>query len=76
MKKFAVAHINFFDNDLKIDVVSAPDWKEALITTQLSSCKPEYKADVEEWLNDLPDDIEEAKGYFFNCDQLFEVYEL
>jgi len=31
MKKFAVAYTNFFDNDLKIKIVEASDWREALI---------------------------------------------
>ena len=64
MKSFAVATINFFDNDLRIFLVEDESWKKALGQVE----------DLTDY--NLPDDIEEAKTEAFNSDWLFDVEEL
>ena len=64
MKYFAVAHMDFFDNDLKIEFVYANTWKEAF---NIAFPLGDYE---------LPDDIEEAKTEAFNGDWMFEVTEV
>lgn len=64
MRNFAVASMNFFDNNLKITFVKAENWKSAL-------------GQVEDLSNyELPDDLEEAKAEAFNGDWVFDVKEL
>lgn len=67
MKLYAVAHANFFDNDLQIRIVKANDWKEALSNAfdadkikNVASCK----------------DLKDAKWIAFNQDWLFDVVEI
>ena len=31
MNKFAVGYISFFDNVLKVEIIEAKDWKDALL---------------------------------------------
>ena len=64
MKKWAVAYINFFDNELSIEIIDASTWKKAL-----GKAHP----GLEEFLSD---DIEEAKYDAFNGDWMFEVKEI
>ena len=64
MKKYAVAYILFFDNDLQLKVVEAKGWKEAL--NKAFDNIGDY----------LPDRIEEAKAEAFNGDWMFEVKEI
>lgn len=64
MAKYAVACINFHDNDLEIKFVPASSWKEAL-----------SKYD-KEFADSLPDDIKQAKAAAFDQDCMFEVREI
>jgi len=66
-KQFAVAWINFFDNDLTIDIVWAKDWREAAL-----SCSPSQFDNLDE----IPEDVTEAKQMAFDRDSMFEVVEL
>ncbi len=59
---FIVAFTNFFDNDLKIKIVKAKDWKAAI--------KDAFNLEFES------DDLETAKEDAFNQDVLFEVKEV
>lgn len=70
--KYAVGHIDFFNNDLKIEVVAADSVKEAL---SKHSAIGESK-EVLEWLDSLPEDLESIKEEFFNADQCVDVVEL
>lgn len=63
MKKYAVAFVNFFDNDLKIKIVGAEDWRQAL-----------NKAFGPKYLKS--DNLVDAKEEAFNQDWLFGVVEL
>ena len=64
-KTFAVARISFFDNELKVKVVSAPNWRDALIGA----------FNVGDYDN-FPDTIKEAKEAAFNNDWMFDVVEV
>lgn len=59
---FVVTYLNFYDNDLKIKIVKAKDWKEAI--------KEAFDLEFES------DDLEGAKEDAFNQDVLFEVLEI
>lgn len=68
-KKYAVAYMNFSDNDLQIKIVNAPDWKSAA-----GAAFPErIDLDVTE---SLPDNLEAAKEEAFDQDWLFDVVEI
>ena len=67
MKIAVVAYINFFDNDLRQEAVIVKDkatWKDALFK---SSFVDEHS------LTEVPDDENEAKQYFFDCDSMFSI---
>ncbi len=60
--KFAVAFMDFFENDLKIKIVEADDWREALVKAFEASFEGET--------------LKEARVAAFNQDYLFNVVEL
>lgn len=64
MKKYAVAHMNFLDNDLKIKIVGASDWREALIRA----------FPIMGWIGS--DNLERSKSIAFGSDVLFDVVEI
>ena len=68
MTKFAVAGINFFDNELTIEIIEADNWCDALVQ------HTQYKSDDEPF--DWPKDMEDAKAEAFNMDSMFDVIEL
>ena len=70
LKKFIVGYINFFDNSLKVELVEAENWKEAL-AKHSSMVDENGNPDDNSW---LPDDIEKAKKFAF--DFQFDVKEL
>jgi len=63
-RRFAVAHMNFFDNDLKIKIVDADNWRQAA-----DKAFPSLY-----WLRE--DDLGKAKEEASNCDILFNVVEI
>lgn len=72
MTEYIISALNFFDNNLKIEKITASGWKQAL------SKHSEFKKEGQEigdvsWLSD---DIEEAKVEAFNADIVFDVLEL
>ena len=71
--EYAVAAMNFFDNELTIKVVNADNWKDAVLQ------HPQYKAPndtPEDEKTQFPDNIEDAKEEAFNMDSMFDVIEL
>jgi len=65
MKKFAVAYTNFLENDLKIKIVEASDWREALIKA----------FPTVDWI-DRDHNLGESKEFAFSGDALFDVVEI
>ena len=71
MTKFAVAAMNFFDNELTIEIIEADNWCDALVQ------HTQYKLDKsEDEPFDWPKDMEDAKAEAFNMDSMFDVVEL
>ena len=66
--KFSVGYVNFFDNELIIEVVEASNVKDALLKhSKLSD------PDTAEWVATMPDDLEAIKAAFFEGEILIEV---
>ena len=67
MKKFAVGYINFFDNELIIEIIKAEDWFSALSNHSKFKDNKMY----------LPNtSLEDAKVEAFNCDSMIDVIEI
>lgn len=72
MKRYAVAHTDSFENDLKIEIIEAEDWKSAL-SKHSKLLDENGNPDDNSW---LPDNIEDAKQSAFDADFQFDVIEL
>lgn len=78
MAKFAVGYINFYDNDLSIEIVDAADWKHAL----LAHSKIGHTNENVDWLFksiDLSEStlsLEKVKEYAFDGDMAIDVVEI
>lgn len=70
MKKFAVGYIDFYDNELIIEIIEAEDWYAALSShTKLKSMNEDECY--------LPSDsLETAKDIAFNSDFMIDVVEI
>lgn len=64
---YAVAWMNFFDNELKIEFIWAANWREAVLAHSLNNFVG---------VDDIPEDIEEAKRAAFDLDSMFDVVEV
>lgn len=69
--EYAVAAFSFHENELRIEIVEAENWKEALSKHSLFT-EAGDPGDVS-WLSD---DIDNAKSDAFNGDILFDVLEV
>lgn len=70
MKKFAVGYIDFYDNELIIEIIEAKDWYAALRShTKLKSLNED-----ECYLSS--DSLEAAKNIAFNSDFMIDVVEI
>jgi predicted HAD superfamily hydrolase len=63
--KFAVGYINFFDNDLIIEVIEANNWKLAL-----SKHSHLINSGIDLFFGDT---LENVKVQAFNCDMMIDV---
>lgn len=72
MTKYAVAYISFFENELKVEIIEANGWKEALSKHSMLLDEDGNPGDIE-W---LPEDMEEAKIEANNADMAFDVKEI
>lgn len=63
--RYAVGYINFFDNDLKIEIVEASSVREAV---NKHSCIVDYGV--------FPEDLEDIKNFFFNADAAIDVVQI
>lgn len=69
MSKFAVGYINFFDNELIIEIIEAEDWLEALHEHSQMIHIP-----WEDYFSDCT--ISGAKAKAFDADMMFDVVEI
>lgn len=67
MRRFAVGYFSAFDGELTVEIVEADSIQEAI------GKHPRIKS--EDW-NQLPEDLEEIKDYFFNADAGIDVVEI
>ena len=73
--RFAVAYANAFDNDITIEIIVADSLKQAIVAHSafnMSKSKPDY----DEWFEDMPDELEAIKEFFFNGDTLVSATEI
>ena len=71
--KYAVSYMNFWDNEMEIQIVEASGWKDAL-SKHTGFNKPEYPEDHDmSWISD---DMKDAKSDMFNADMVFDVIEI
>jgi hypothetical protein len=63
MKKFVVAYINFFDNELKLNIIEAENWSDAIM-----------KAGYGDY--GICNSLEETQEHFWNSDALINVLEI
>ena len=71
MNKFAVGYISFFDNVLKVEIIEAKDWKDALL--KHSSIKDDFY--LKEMVTDS-ESLEEATDSFYDCDMTIDIVEI
>ena len=71
MNKFVVGYISFFDNVLKVEIVEATDWKDALVK---HSCISNDKYFVEMIQN--YESMDELIDVVYDCDATFNVIEI
>lgn len=67
MKRFAVGQIDWYDNKLTIEIVSADNWQDAWRKHTHCMFDPNEP---------IPNDIEEAKQECFNRDGMMESTEI
>lgn len=72
MKRYAVAHINFWNHELTIKFVWAISVRDAILVYYAE----EKDADILTWITTLPNDLSDIKVEFFNCDQMIDVVEV
>lgn len=73
--RFAVAVANPFDNDITIEIIVADSLKQAIMAhSAFNSSKS--KADYDKWFEEIPDELEEIKEFFFNGDVLVSATEI
>jgi len=69
MSKFAVGHIDYFNNNLIIEIIKAENWKDALFKHS--------KLISENWDQSwFGETLEEAKNKAFDCDMMIDVIEI
>jgi hypothetical protein len=71
MPKFCVATINFFDNDLKQEVITAETWLDALYVAASGEFTPDMFDDIA-----VGADMEQYKQRAFDSDSMFSVIEI
>ena len=70
MKKFIVGYINFFDNNLIIEIVEAEDWHDAIF----QHSKIKNGIDDRSYISN--ETLEDAKEDAFDMDMMIDVIEL
>jgi hypothetical protein len=73
MSRFAVAHIDWYDHDLCIEIVEARTWHDALF---MHSCWADKLDVFEDLIDDGNFDIEAWKHTAFDIDAMFDVVEI
>lgn len=75
MSRFAVAHSCCFENDLTIEIIWADNLKAAILKHSAFN-KPKSVPDYDKWFEDMPDNLEEIKDFFFDGDILVDAVKI
>lgn len=71
MSTYVVAVCNLFDNDLILEKIEAEDHKHAITKHSIFKMSDvQSQQEIDAWLDDMPNDDEEIKDFFFNADHL------
>lgn len=78
MKKYVVAYISFFDNDLVQIIIKAESEYEAIKKAMIELCSEEYRQDEIDFQNDpeYPKTVEGQKRLAFNSDSMISAIEI
>lgn len=78
MKKFVVAIVSFFENEVKQFKIEAESEYEAVKKAMVEFTGDEYKQSEIDLQNskDYPQSIEEQNDYYLNCEMSFSVIEI
>jgi hypothetical protein len=68
MKRWAVAYMNYYENDLSIEIVRANDWASAISKHSVLNCG--------NMADNLKSTLEDTKQRFFDCDSMVDVIEI
>lgn len=71
LKRWAVAHASLFYNEIKTEVIYAETMQDA-IRNHSALKGPENQ----EWLQEMPNTLEELKQFFFDVDILIDIVEI
>lgn len=74
MPKFAVGFFSLFTNELHIEIIDAPTWREAAMSHSKTLFVPDETNQHEG--EPVPYDIEEARRSAFDMDGAFDVKEI
>lgn len=73
--KFAVAHADCMDNDITIEIIVADSLKQAIMKHSAFN-KSTSKSDYDEWFEEMPNELEDIKEFFFNGEILIGATEI
>lgn len=68
--KWAVAYMNFFDNELRVEIVEANTMIEAL------SKHSKLSSNETGWLKNMPNNLEQIRTMFFDADAAIDIIEI
>ena len=71
MNKFAVGYISFFDNVLKVEIIEAKDWKDALLQ---HSCILGNESLVE--MMQEQESLDDVINVLYDCDATYDIVEI
>lgn len=76
MKKYAVAILNFMDNEMHIFIVEATDPVMSCKVALCMNFSEEYKTDQQKYVYSLPNDLKQLKIECFSTDIAIGVEEI
>lgn len=75
MKTFAIACADFYEYDLKVEIIKDTDWRSALLRHTFLT-RAENKWYLTEWKDNIPNEIKEVKRYFLDADSVVDIVEV
>lgn len=75
LKTFAIACADFYEYELKVEIISAVSWRDALMKHSFIT-RAENKWYLNEWKDSIPEDISMLKQYFLDADSVIDIAEV